>query len=119
MTPRGRSSSSVWKQFTRGERHDSLRDLIPSLVAPRRWAAAAATGPTLTARVLGRRAMSASRCAPGEALGIIGRNGAGKSTVLKLLTRILKPTRGPATARRPDRGAHRGGGGIPSGPDRP
>src|SRR5207247_1017378 len=31
---------------------------------------------------------------PGEALGIIGRNGAGKSTALKLLTRILKPTRG-------------------------
>jgi ABC-type polysaccharide/polyol phosphate transport system ATPase subunit len=30
----------------------------------------------------------------GEALGIIGRNGAGKSTILKLLTRILKPTRG-------------------------
>ena len=32
----------------------------------------------------------------GEALGIIGRNGAGKSTVLKLLNRILKPTRGMA-----------------------
>src|SRR5207237_8654921 len=31
---------------------------------------------------------------PGEALGIIGRNGAGKSTILKLLSRILKPTRG-------------------------
>jgi lipopolysaccharide transport system ATP-binding protein len=31
---------------------------------------------------------------PGEALGIIGRNGAGKSTVLKLLTRILRPTQG-------------------------
>jgi lipopolysaccharide transport system ATP-binding protein len=31
---------------------------------------------------------------PGETLGIIGRNGAGKSTTLKLLTRILKPTKG-------------------------
>lgn len=30
----------------------------------------------------------------GEALGIIGHNGAGKSTVLKLLTRIMKPTKG-------------------------
>ncbi|MGW8567299.1 ABC transporter ATP-binding protein [Isoptericola sp. NPDC055881] len=30
----------------------------------------------------------------GEALGIIGRNGAGKSTFLKLLTRITAPTRG-------------------------
>jgi len=30
----------------------------------------------------------------GEALGIIGHNGAGKSTMLKLLTRIMKPTKG-------------------------
>ena len=25
----------VWKKFQRGERHDSLRDLVPALVAPR------------------------------------------------------------------------------------
>lgn len=31
---------------------------------------------------------------PGESLGIIGRNGSGKSTVLKLITRILRPTSG-------------------------
>jgi ABC-type polysaccharide/polyol phosphate transport system ATPase subunit len=31
---------------------------------------------------------------PGETLGIIGANGAGKSTVLKVLNRILRPTRG-------------------------
>ena len=30
----------------------------------------------------------------GEALGIIGHNGAGKSTMLKLLTRIMEPTKG-------------------------
>ena len=30
----------------------------------------------------------------GEALGIIGHNGAGKSTMLKLLTRIMNPTQG-------------------------
>lgn len=30
----------------------------------------------------------------GEALGIIGHNGAGKSTMLKLLSRIMQPTRG-------------------------
>src|SRR5258708_2510774 len=33
----------------------------------------------------------------GEVLGIIGRNGAGKSTVLKILSRITEPTRGRVT----------------------
>ncbi len=30
----------------------------------------------------------------GETLGIIGRNGAGKSTMLKLISRVIKPTTG-------------------------
>jgi lipopolysaccharide transport system ATP-binding protein len=34
---------------------------------------------------------------PGEVLGIIGHNGAGKSTMLKLLSGILKPTSGAIT----------------------
>ncbi|MDO8674474.1 MAG: ABC transporter ATP-binding protein, partial [Dehalococcoidia bacterium] len=33
----------------------------------------------------------------GETLGIIGRNGSGKSTVLKLMSRILEPTSGKVT----------------------
>jgi lipopolysaccharide transport system ATP-binding protein len=84
----------VWKKFRRGERHDSLRDLIPAvarrLVRRRReieqtefWALRDVT----------------FSVAPGEALGIIGPNGAGKSTTLKLLTRILKPTRGHCAVR--------------------
>ena len=32
--------------------------------------------------------------APGESLGLVGHNGAGKSTALKLMTRILDPTSG-------------------------
>ncbi|HEX4346659.1 MAG TPA: ABC transporter ATP-binding protein [Vicinamibacterales bacterium] len=82
----------VWKKFSSGERHDSLRDLIPALF--RR----AMNGPPegLTAREFWAvKEVSFEVCA-GEALGIIGRNGAGKSTILKLLSRILKPTRGHA-----------------------
>src|ERR1051326_8167422 len=33
---------------------------------------------------------------PGEVVGIIGRNGAGKSTVLRVLARITEPTSGRA-----------------------
>ena len=35
----------------------------------------------------------------GETLGIIGRNGAGKSTILGLIAGVLKPTRGSVTVR--------------------
>ena len=88
----------VWKKFRRGERHDSLRDLIPAA----------------TARMLGRRGQPPTSSSekefwavhdvsfevgPGEALGIIGPNGAGKSTILKLLSRILRPTRGTCEVR--------------------
>lgn len=37
--------------------------------------------------------------AQGEALGIIGRNGAGKSTTLKIMSRITRPTSGHVTLR--------------------
>ncbi len=33
----------------------------------------------------------------GEAVGILGRNGAGKSTILKILSRITRPTKGKIT----------------------
>ncbi|MHB1130990.1 MAG: ABC transporter ATP-binding protein [Chloroflexota bacterium] len=37
--------------------------------------------------------------AEGETLALIGRNGSGKSTILKLITRILKPSTGTITVR--------------------
>lgn len=81
----------VWKKFRKGELFDSLRDALPALGA----------------KLIGRqnRGVAGSRdfwalkdisfaVKRGEALGIIGHNGAGKSTILKLLTGLLKPTRG-------------------------
>jgi lipopolysaccharide transport system ATP-binding protein len=80
----------VSKKFRKGELHNSLRDLIPALGA----------------RVLGRGANHSDRrefwalkdisfeVSRGEALGIVGANGAGKSTMLKLISRIMKPTTG-------------------------
>ncbi|HJP85483.1 MAG TPA: ABC transporter ATP-binding protein [Gemmatimonadaceae bacterium] len=81
----------VFKRFRRGEQHDSLRDLIPALVkravrkdrerelAPQEfW-------------VLNDISFDVRR---GETLGIIGHNGAGKSTMLKHLSGIMVPTRG-------------------------
>jgi lipopolysaccharide transport system ATP-binding protein len=81
----------VWKKFRKGERHDSLRDLIPSL-AGRVWRRPPASE-LKSQEFWAIRDVSFS-VEPGQALGIIGPNGAGKSTVLKLLTRVLRPTSG-------------------------
>lgn len=86
----------VWKKFRRGERHDSLRDLIPSLAGRmfrRRRASELADNEFWVLKDV------SFQVRPGEALGIIGQNGAGKSTSLKLLTRILRPTKGTASVR--------------------
>src|SRR2546427_550977 len=85
----------VWKKFRRGEHHDSLRDLVPSLLG--RFTAR--REPALDANEFWVLQNVSFEVKPGQALGIIGPNGAGKSTALKVLTRILKPTRGTATVR--------------------
>ena len=81
----------VWKKFRRGERHDSLRDLVPSLLSR---VARSRHEPALTREEFWALQDVSLRVAPGESLGVIGPNGAGKSTILKLLTKILRPTRG-------------------------
>ena len=84
----------VWKKFRRGERADSLRDLIPAVA--RRMVRGKLPADELedgSGDFWALRDVS-FEVRPGEALGIIGSNGAGKSTILKLLTKILKPTRG-------------------------
>lgn len=88
----------VWKKFRRGERHDSLRDLIPS-VAARLLGRSRRPTADLTATEFWAVHDVSFEVSAGEALGIIGPNGAGKSTILKLLSRILKPTRGTCEVR--------------------
>jgi lipopolysaccharide transport system ATP-binding protein len=82
----------VWKKFAAGARHDSLRDLIPAMA--RRLLHGRPPEEDLGGREFWSVKDVSFAVRPGEALGIIGRNGAGKSTVLKLLTHILRPTRG-------------------------
>jgi lipopolysaccharide transport system ATP-binding protein len=81
----------VFKRFRRGERHDSLRDLIPSLVkrAVRKDRERALAPEEFW--VLNDITFDVKK---GETLGIIGHNGAGKSTMLKHLSGIMVPTRG-------------------------
>jgi lipopolysaccharide transport system ATP-binding protein len=81
----------VWKKFSRGERHDSLRDLVSALA---RRAFTRPSENNLTGEEFWAVQDVSFVVEKGEGLAIIGPNGAGKSTTLKLLTRILRPTKG-------------------------
>jgi lipopolysaccharide transport system ATP-binding protein len=82
----------LWKKFRRGERHTSLRDLIPALA--QRWLGRGPVPQELREGDFWALRDVSFQVHPGEALGIIGPNGAGKSTLLKVLSRILRPDRG-------------------------
>src|SRR5262245_13549637 len=74
----------VSKRFTlHPDRRNSFQERVAGLLRPR------ARGETFWAL----RDVSFS-IAQGESLGLVGHNGAGKSTALKLMTRILEPTSG-------------------------
>jgi len=80
----------VWKRFRRGQLHDSLRDLVPATF---RRLTGREPKPTDDRYFWAVRDLS-FKVEPGEVLGIIGGNGAGKSTTLKILNRIMQPTAG-------------------------
>jgi ABC-type polysaccharide/polyol phosphate transport system ATPase subunit len=83
--------NGVSKKFRKGELFDSLRDALPAMAA--RLVGRSGGGAPSRHEFWALRDISFS-VGRGEALGIIGHNGAGKSTILKILSGLIKPTKG-------------------------
>lgn len=86
----------VWKKFFRGEFNDSLRDAISALCK-----SLVGLGPSREELQKGDFWSLKDvdfKVEEGETVALIGHNGAGKSTMLKILSKILKPNRGSIKA---------------------
>jgi len=83
----------VGKRYARGRRRGSLRDAIPALAARLARRSPAALEDVRDFWALRDVSFEVRH---GEALGVIGHNGAGKSTILKLLAGVSAPTQGHA-----------------------
>jgi ABC-type polysaccharide/polyol phosphate transport system ATPase subunit len=81
---------SVCKRFSRGYRVKTLAEAV--LGWPRRMMQRRVEG--LAPHEFWALKDVSFKVAPGETLGIIGENGSGKSTILKLIFRILRPDAG-------------------------
>ena len=83
--------NQVWKKFRKGEKLNSLRDMIPYLF---RKALPGSNNSDLKQEEFWALKDVSFEVKKGDVLGIIGPNGGGKSTILKLLSRIMQPNKG-------------------------